>query len=127
MLMAITFRPVQYLVIGAGYLVVLLTSGYLVTHFIGGAGKEASEETRARYDLGAIIGKCENLLVVALVLADALTGLAIVFTAKSILRRDDIRSNPRFYLGGTMVNFTYSVMAGFAMRIILDLLGQPLG
>jgi hypothetical protein len=105
------------LIVAAGYLVVITTSGPVVRYFIGGAGK--SRPADEKINLGAIIGKCENILTVTLILADALTGLALIFTAKSIVRSEDMKRDPRFYLGGTLVNFTYSVVMGFLIRLIL--------
>jgi hypothetical protein len=134
-MMGICLRSVdlfQYLVVLAGYVLAIATSGLVVRGLIGtdegpsaeDDGKGASGKTK--YDLGTIIGKCENFLVITLVLADALTGLALVFTAKSIVRADSIKRNPRYYLGGTVVNFTYSVFIGFAIKVILAATGHSL-
>ena len=72
------------------------------------------------FDVGAIIGKCENFLVITFILADAFTGSALIFTAKSIVRREDIEKDPGYYLGGTLVNFSYSVLIGYLIRIALN-------
>ena len=34
-----------------------------------------------KYDLGMIIGKCENILTLTFILADQFTGLALIFAA----------------------------------------------
>ena len=38
--------------------------------------------------------------------------LAVLFAAKNIVRKDDIEKNTLFYLAGTLVNLTYSVLVG---------------
>lgn len=73
---------------------------------------DPGEITEVEQDIGTVIGKCENVLVVSFLLVGAYTGLAIIFAAKSIVRREDIRTNTRYYLAGTLVNFTYSVALG---------------
>jgi hypothetical protein len=123
---------VKWLIIVVGYLVTMGTSGVVVRYLIGAAKQEASTQkpepatSKERYDVGAIIGKCENFLTLSLVVADALTALALIFTAKSIVRAEDMRRAPRYYLGGTLVKFSYSVFMGFFVRIVLTATGHPL-
>lgn len=62
-----------------------------------------------------MVGKCENVLVLSFVLASAYTALAVVFAAKSIVRREDMAKNSKYYLAGTLVNFTYSIL--FALLV----------
>ncbi len=121
---------VQYGIVTLGYIITLATSGLVVRSFIGtsnGSSDVDPEPTDStdRYDLGAIIGKCENLLTITLILAQAFTGLALIFTAKSIVRGGAIKKDPKYYLGGTLVNFTYSVLMGFLLRILLRATGHP--
>jgi len=122
----------QYLVVLAGYVLAIVTSGLVVRGLIGGESETVTDNGgtgdsgRAVFDLGRIIGKCENFLVITLVLSDELTALALVFTAKSIVRAESIKRNPRYYLGGTMVNFTYSVFIAFAVKVILAVAGHSL-
>lgn len=67
-------------------------------------------------DTGWLIGKLENVLVLTFTLASAYTALSIVFAAKSIIRREDMSSeNTTYYLAGTLLNFTYSVVVGLAV------------
>jgi hypothetical protein len=82
----------------------------------GDGDPRSSEITAVDRDIGVIIGKCENVLVLAFVLLGAYTGLAIIFAAKGIVRRDDILKNTRYYLAGTLVNFTYSVALAVSIR-----------
>lgn len=101
-----------FAVVAAGYLGLLATSGAVVTNtldYVPSAGDEVS--TRER-DVGVLVGKCENVLALTFVLAGAYTALAVVFAAKGIVRKDDIEKNTLFYLAGTLVNLTYSVLVG---------------
>lgn len=79
-------------------------------HFTGDAlqgGGDIDEDT------GWLIGKLENVLVVTFVFQDAFTALSIVFAAKSFIRREDTASgNTTYYVAGTLLNFTYSVVVG---------------
>ncbi len=114
-----------------GYISTIATSGVIVRHFIGDTKEQTVREdsdksiSRTNYDAGAIIGKCENFLTISLILANAFTGLALIFTAKSIVRSENIKKDPKYYLGGTLVNFSYSVFMGFLIRFILSALGHP--
>lgn len=133
MVSCITFHidTLQYLVILIGYVLTIATSGIIVRHFIGRPLQETSNtsseklSSKINYDLGAIVGKCENLLTITLILANALTGLALIFMAKSIIRSEGFKKDPKYYLGGTMVNFTYSFLMGFSIRILLSAVGHP--
>lgn len=71
-------------------------------------------------DTGWLIGRCENVLVLSLVLVGEYTALSVIFAAKSWVRRDDTASgNTTYYLAGTLVNFTYSIVVGLgAVRLI---------
>lgn len=72
--------------------------------------------------IGRIIGKCENVLILLLILFDQGTGLALIFAAKSLVRKDAISKNAEFYLAGTMVNFTASLVLAYALRVTLSAL-----
>ncbi len=123
---------VQYIVVGVGYIVTIATSGLIVRHFVSIVRQKASSASSegsissTDYDTGMVIGKCENILTITLILANAFTGLALIFTAKSIVRTEDIKKNAKYYLGGTLVNFTYSVLMGFLIRTVLVALGHPI-
>ena len=122
----------QIVIIALGYVAVFATSGAVVGFFIKMTAPPAttSEAREAKPGkpslLGAVIGKCENFLTVTFILADAITALALIFTAKSIVRGEDMRKNPQYYLVGTVVNFSYSVLLGFLVRIVLQFAGHPL-
>ena len=122
----------QFVIIVMGYIITIATSGLIVRHFTGGAKRETSSAdsegqiSRTNYDVGVIIGKCENFLTITLILASAFTGLALIFTAKSIVRSEEIKRDPKYYLGGTLLNFSYSVLMAFFIRIVLSAIDHPI-
>jgi hypothetical protein len=115
-----------------GYLLTFALSG-LIVRLIIGPTRQNSRTSRSseapsckkRPDLGTVIGKCENFLTITLILADQVTGLALIFTAKSILRAEDMKDNPRLFLGGTLVNLCFSMFMGFVIRGALGHFGFP--
>ena len=131
-------------VITLGYAFLWGTSGFLVDEVLawanadangeedeqssGGGGEEGedsdeNEVTELDRDVGVIVGKTENILLPTFILAEAYTALSIIFAAKGLVRREDIRKNTRYYLAGTMTNVTYSVVVGVVLRIVLDVAG----
>jgi len=50
---------------------------------------------------------------------EAYTALALVFTAKAIIRREDMSKNSLFFLAGTMINVTYSIMIGLVIKLLM--------
>ena len=71
-------------------------------------------------DTGKLIGKCENILILSLVLANAYTALALIFGAKAIIREDEIKNNSLYFLAGTLVNVTYSLVFGLILKGIIS-------
>ena len=57
---------------------------------------------------------------------DAYTAIAIVITAKTIVRKEEIEKNSMFFLAGTLINVCYSVVVGFILKLILNWLGFSL-
>ena len=93
-----------------------------------GEGEQAEdsdedEVTELDRDVGIIVGKTENILLLTFILAEAYTALSIIFAAKGLVRREDIRKNTRYYLAGTMANVTYSVVVGVLLRVVLEAAG----
>ena len=116
-----TLAPRELLVVAGGYVFLLATSGVVVTRALATAREYTAPSDRER-DVGAIVGKTENVLVLTFMLLGAYTALAVVFAAKSIVRREDMKNDSLFYLAGTLVNFTYSVVLGLVVRVLLGVL-----
>ena len=108
-------------VIVGGGVFLLLTSGWVMRTALSWADEDYAESVTPRQrDIGAIVGKCENVLLFAFVLVEAYTALAIIFAAKSLVRREDMDRDSLFYLAGTLVNVTYSLLVGFTVLVLLD-------
>lgn len=111
----------KLVLLGAGYLfcfvigslVVRLTIKMLSPDFEKQLGKPV-------LDTGLIIGICESFITITLALLNHITGLAIIFTAKSIIRSKKTEEKAEYYLVGTMVNFTFSLLVGIIMKISLQ-------
>ena len=105
----------------AGSLLLLLTSGRVVNGVLKGIAEEDVEGKLAKRvrDTGVVVGKCENILIVAFVLAGAYTALSVVFAAKAFVRREDMSTNSLYFLAGTMVNVTYSLLVALVLKGIL--------
>ena len=111
-------------VAACGTLFLLLTSGRVVNGVLRGIAREDVEgklDKRVR-DTGVVVGKCENVLIVALVLAGAYTALSVIFAAKAFVRREDMSTNSLYFLAGTMVNVTYSLLVALALKGIIGAL-----
>lgn len=103
----------------AAYAFLLATSGFVVNGALRVARIDPLEED---IDTGRAVGKIENVLVLTLTLLGAFTALAIVFTAKSIVRWQDLNSgNTTYYLTGSIANVTYSFVYGLTIAAVLDL------
>jgi len=108
------------LVIG-GYLFLVLTSGIILNFILNriSHGKLSETVSVKDRDTGFVIGKCENILIMTFMLLDAYVALAIIFAAKTIVRSEDMHKNSLFFLAGTMINVTYSIMVSAVIKLFL--------
>ena len=97
-------------------------SGAVVRRTLGTVETAETAPSERERDVGAIVGKAENVLTLTLILVGAYTALAVVFAAKNVVRKDDIEKNSLYYLAGTLVNFTYSVTVGVLVVVLLGVL-----
>lgn len=100
----------------------MLTSGFVVFYSLKCITKVEIDIEKKTRDTGYIIGKCENILILTFFLLDAYIALGLIFTAKGFLRREDINKNPLYFLAGTMINFTYSIVIGILLKILLSMI-----
>lgn len=114
-------NPTETAILVGGYIVLLATSGIVVNYILSKiSGEPISRKIgKEARDTGFIIGKCENLLILTFVILDAYTALSVIFAAKTIVRRDDMSKNSLFFLAGTMVNVTYSVVVGLIIKLLI--------
>ena len=108
----------RVVVIALGYTVTLGLSGHLVRFFVLPPAKPVSPAiARAtRFDSGAVIGKCENILALTFILAGDTTALGLLFAAKSLVRGKEIEKDAPYFLGGFLVNVVWSVLMGYLLR-----------
>ncbi|MBD3367790.1 MAG: hypothetical protein GF405_06410 [Candidatus Eisenbacteria bacterium] len=117
-------NAIDAVIVVAGAVTLLATSGRVLTAVYRRVGEEnvlvdLDEEARAT---GVVVGKCENLLILTLVLLGAYTALSIIFAGKAFVRREDLKTNSLYYLAGTMVNVTYSLLVALAVRFLVNTL-----
>jgi hypothetical protein len=131
-----------YLIIIAAYTLLLGTSGRIISAILKTVSKQtleqvadddvnakneathiSEEEKIKRIRIGEIIGKCENIIILTFIILDAYTAIAIVITAKTIVRKEEIEKNSMFFLAGTLINVCYSVVIGFILKLVLGRLG----
>jgi hypothetical protein len=83
-------------------------------------GRALESDSDVEKDTGWLIGRLENVVVLTLVIAGQYTALSIIFAAKSWVRIEDTASeNTTYYLAGTLVNFTYSIVFGVGLVQVL--------
>ena len=109
-------------IIAGAYFVLLFTSGMVVNYILSKISGEpiARKIGKDARDTGFIIGKCENLLILTFMILEAYTALALIFAAKTVVRKEDLNKNSLFFLAGTMINVTYSIMIGLIIKILID-------
>ena len=109
------------LALAPGYGTTLLLSGPIVRFFVHPtlASPGATPARTTRFDSGAVIGKCENILALTFILAGDTTALGLLFAAKSLVRGEDIKKDPTYFLGGFLINVVWSVLMGYVLRWIV--------
>lgn len=123
---------VKGVIILVGYIVTFFLTTFLVKKIVLKGKKStdvnqdgvANEKDKSIIRDGLIIGKCENIIILSFVIASEVTGLALIFAAKSIARQKDFKDNAGYYLAGTMVNFTATLVLAFVLKFILEALPQ---
>lgn len=118
----VTSTTGRIVVVLLAYVVTLALSGHVVRFFVLPRNlpplpKRTREQSR--FDPSMLIGKCENLLAVTFILLGQATGLALIFTGKSLVRADDIKRDPGFFLGGTLINLVWAVIVGSIARYLV--------
>lgn len=112
-----------YLITLIGLGVLFATSSYVVNYCLAAVPKDLPNDKHQIVKdkdiyVGKVVGRCENILIYIFILANEVTGIALVFTAKTLVRKADIEKNPDFFLIGSMVNFTYSVVVALAFNFL---------
>lgn len=134
---------IEILIIIWGLILLLRTSGWLVRSTISFVKEisfdEITNKKLIQYDTlslpvshkdkmtirdytGIIIGKCENILIYILIIFDQYTALALIFTAKTVVRAESIRTDPLYYLAGTMINVSYSIVIAVIIKYLIKII-----
>ena len=122
---------ISYIVIAGAFILLVTTSGRVINFVLQQvahkpleevANEDAPKEIEKRLEIGGIIGKCENILILAFLILEAYTAIAIVVTAKTMVRKEEIEKNSMYFLAGTLINVSYSVLMGFILKMLLPLI-----
>lgn len=106
---------IKIVLVAAVYAVTLKFSGKVVRHFLNQVDPRLDNAPPV---VGAIIGKCENIIAVTCVLANELTGLSLIFAAKALVRKTPDNRQDDYFLCGTLVNLVWSLAMGYLARWI---------
>lgn len=118
---------IKAVIIISGYFITFGLTSYLIKKIVLSSKKKPENEketvtkTPKKSEIrdGYIIGKCENIIILSFILVGEVTGLALIFAAKNLARVKDIRDNAGFFLAGTMVNFTATLVIAYILKFIL--------
>lgn len=121
---------IKAIIIVLGYFATFGITSYLIKKIVLSSKKkpdteqEGFKKTPKKSEIrdGYIIGKCENIIILSFILVGEVTGLALIFAAKNLARVKDIRDNAGFFLAGTMVNFTATLVIAYILKFILALI-----
>ncbi len=120
----IFYDNIEFLIVLSGYLLLILTSGMMVNKIVNYISKKegVKKVTQDEKDTGFIIGKCENILILTFMLLGAYTALALIFAAKTIVRKEDMSRNSLYFLSGSMINVTYSIVVSVVVKSLLEII-----
>lgn len=113
----------QAMAVAAGYGMCWLGSGWIVRCCVGSPPAEEVRQEPEGRNPGSVIGKCENFIIITLVLLGTYEGIGLVLAAKSIARMEAVKKYPSYYLGGTLVNMCWSITVGLVVRALV--IGLP--
>lgn len=119
-LIELILENIEFIIVFFGYILLLATSGIVVKKTIGHISDEKIPEQEK--DTGFVIGKCENILILTFMLLNAYTALALIFVAKTVVRKEDMSRNTLYFLSGSMINVTYSIMISVVVKSLLEII-----
>jgi hypothetical protein len=96
-------NPTETAILVGGYVVLHTTSGIVVNYILSEIGEPISRKIgKEARDTGRIY-----------------RAVGDIRCKKTIVRRDDMAKNSLFFLAGTMVNVTYSVVVGLIIKLLI--------
>jgi hypothetical protein len=70
-------------------------------------------------EAGTWIGLCEFILILFFVILNEYTAIAVIFAAKELVRIEDIKKNPTYFLLGTLLNVTLSILSALSFKTFI--------
>ena len=119
---------VKVIIIILGYILTFIITSYLIKKIVLknkesiDADGEVDKKDEKLIREGYIIGKCENIIILSFILVGEVTGLALIFAAKSLARQKDINDNAGFFLAGTIVNFTATLIIAYCLKFLINII-----
>ena len=112
---------IKLLVCFSSYASVILLGHVLVKAFLR---KYQLSRATGLKGAGAIIGILERILTLTFVLLNEYTALALVFTAKSIARFEELKNRDfaEYYLVGTLSSIFFAILMGIVTKWVFSLL-----
>lgn len=116
---AVVLVPVVYVLVifGGGYFVRLLTKS--LAEGVGGGSREVT--TESLQNAGLYIGWLERFLVMTALLLQSPAMIGLIFTAKSIVRYPEFKSErfAEYFLIGTLLSLSIAILGGAILAHIL--------
>lgn len=116
----------RLLAIAAGYLVITWPLGMLIGIATKSWRDESGVNSEGLARAGMWIGLFERFLILTFILIDQYTAVGLLIAAKSILRFNDHERNTQkkteYVLIGTLMSYATSVLLGWALRALLDII-----
>jgi len=107
---------------GSGWVVmaVLRLAGKRVRRATGDSNNRLVGVSADDRQIGRIIGKLENILIVTFVIVEAYAALAIIVGAKSLIRRERGPSDV-YIIIGTLTNLAWSLLVACSARLVIHI------
>ncbi len=109
----------------SAYVLTVSMSGYFVTWILNWNSDRDDEQevsndaSKAKFAAGRVIGKCENIITVTLMVLGQESALGLIVAAKALARKEEIKQDPEYYLGGTLINLMFGMLIGLATRVAI--------
>jgi hypothetical protein len=121
---AVILIPVVYIavVFGGGYFVRFLTRS-----LAEGAERNSHGKSETLQNAGLYIGWLERFLVITALLLQSPAMIGLIFTAKSIARYPEFKSErfAEYFLIGTLLSLSIAILGGVLLRGLLNLHAAP--
>lgn len=105
----------------AVYLFVCFGGAVLVQKFLGYLYRKKAAGFNADFKVGRYIGILERFIILTLVLNGSISSVAIVFTAKSIARHNELgdKQFAEYYLLGTLTSSIVAIVGGLLLNFYI--------